>query len=113
MREYEKMLCVCFLKLDVLLSFNHCRSAPLYTFFPSLLASVLPSHPLASGGALALALAPTHGCACALLRPGPVLLLKVILLAQAQGFGHHLLSLPLAKLLALDSRWPLLLALAC
>jgi hypothetical protein len=66
----------------------------------------------ASGGALALALAPTLGCARALLRPGPVLLLKLKLLAQAQGFGHHLPSLPSAKLLALASRWPLLLALA-
>jgi hypothetical protein len=64
----------------------------------------------ASGGALALALAPTLGCARALLRPGPVLLLKLKLLAQAQGFGHHLPSLPSAKLLALASRWPLLLA---
>ena len=59
-----------------------------------------------------LALAPTLGCARALLRPGPVLLLKLKLSAQAQGFGHHLLSLPSAKLLALASRWPLLLALA-
>jgi len=66
----------------------------------------------ASGGALALALAPTLGCARALLRPGPVFLLKLKLLAQAQGFGHHLPSLPSAKLLALASRWPLLLALA-
>jgi len=30
--------------------------------------------------------------------------------ALAQGFGHHLPSLPSAKLLALASRWPLLLA---
>jgi hypothetical protein len=52
----------------------------------------------------------TLGCACALLRPGPVLLLKLRRLAQAQGFGHHLPSLPSAKLLALASRWPLLLA---
>jgi hypothetical protein len=49
MREYEKMLCVCFLKLDALLCFNHCRSAFLYTFFPLLLRSLLPSHPLAAG----------------------------------------------------------------
>ena len=137
MREYEKMLCVCFLKLDALLCLNPCRSAPLYIPSPSLLASLLPSHPSASGakpraravarapalssgcgpgwasgGALALALAPTLGCARALLRPGPVLLLKLKLLAQAQGFGHHLPSLPSAKLLALASRWPLLLALA-
>jgi hypothetical protein len=97
----------------------------LYTSFPSLLASLLPSRPsasgaktsssgcgpgLSSGGALALALAPTPACARALLRPGPVLLLKLKLLAQAQGFGHHLPSLPSAKLLALASRWPLLLA---
>jgi len=66
----------------------------------------------ASGGALALALAPTLGCARALLRPEPVFLLKLKLSAQAQGFGHHLPSLPSAKLLALASRWPLLLALA-
>jgi len=63
-------------------------------------------------GALALALAPRLGCAHALLRPGPVLLLKLKLLAQAQGFGHHLPSLLSAKLLALASRWPLLLTLA-
>jgi hypothetical protein len=99
----------------------------LYTSFPSLLASLLPSHPsasgtknlelglwpgLSSGGALTLALAPTLDCARALLRPGPVLLLKLKLLTPAQGFGHHLPSLPSAKLLALASRWPLLLALA-
>jgi len=95
----------------------------LYTFSlaPGLLAS-LPSlgfwrKTSSSGcgpgcGALALALAPTLGCALALLRPGPVLFLKLKLLAQAQGFGHHLPSLPSAKLLALASRWPLLLALA-
>jgi hypothetical protein len=97
----------------------------LYTSFPSLLASLLPSRPsasgaktwssvcapgLSSGGALALALAPSPGCACALLRPGPVLLLKLKLLAQAQGFGHHLPSLPSAKWLALARRWSLLLA---
>ena len=64
----------------------------------------------ASGGALALALAPTLGCGRALLRPRPVLLLKLKLLPQTQGFDHHLLSLPSAKLLALASRWPLLLA---
>ena len=125
MREYEKMLCVCFLKLDALLCLNPLplRSS-LYTFSlaPGLLTS-LPSLGFwrktsssgcgpgwASGGALALALAPTLGCARALLRPGPVLLLKLKLLAQAQGFGHHLPSLPSAKLLALASRWPLLLA---
>jgi len=49
MRQYEKMLCVCFLKLDALLCFNHCRSAPLYTFSASLQASSLPSHPSSSG----------------------------------------------------------------
>ena len=37
-REYEQMLCVCFLKLEALLCLNHCRTAPLYTSFPSLLA---------------------------------------------------------------------------
>jgi hypothetical protein len=37
-------------------------------------------------------------------------LLKPKLLAQAQGFGHHHPFLPSAKLLALASRWPLLLA---
>jgi hypothetical protein len=99
----------------------------LYTSFPSLLASLLPSRPSASGAktsssgcgpglsagrALALALAPTPGCACALLQPGPILMLKLKLLAQVQGFGHHLPSLPSAKLLALASRWSLLLALA-
>jgi hypothetical protein len=62
-------------------------------------------------GALALTLALTLGCARALLWAGPVLLLKLKLLAQAQGFGHHLPSLASAKLLALASRWPLLLAL--
>jgi len=93
----------------------------LYTFSraPGLLAS-LPSLGFwrktlssgwASGGALALELAPTLGCARALLRPGPLLLLKLKLLAQAQGFGNHLPSLPSAKLLALASRWPLLLNL--
>jgi hypothetical protein len=66
----------------------------------------------ASGKALALALAPTLSCASALLRPGPVLLLKLKLLAQAQGCGHHLPSHLSAKLLALASRWPLLLAIA-
>jgi len=91
----------------------------LYTSFPSLWSSVLPSRPsasgaktsslgcgpgLSSGGALALALALTPGCARALLRPGPVLMFKLKLLAQAQGFGHHLPSLPSAKLLALASR---------
>jgi hypothetical protein len=96
----------------------------LYTFFlaPGLLTS-LPSFGFwrktsssgcgpgwASGGALALAIAPTLCCAHALLRPGPVLLLKLKLLAQAQGFGHHHPSLPSAKLLALAGRWPLLLA---
>jgi hypothetical protein len=59
-----------------------------------------------------MALAPTVGCPRALLRPGPVLLLKLNLLAQAQGFGHHLPSLPSAKLLALASRRPLLLTRA-
>jgi len=118
------------LKLDALLCLNHCRSAPLYMppflrswppYFPPiprLLAqkprarAVARAPALSSGGALALALAPTLGCARALLRPGPVLLLKLKLLVQAQGFGHHLPSLPSAKLLALASRWPLLLALA-
>ena len=65
---------------------------------------------LSSGRALALALARTLGCARALLRPWSVLLLKLKLLVQAHGFGHHLPSLPSAKLLAFASRWPLLLA---
>jgi hypothetical protein len=70
--------------------------------------------------ALALALVPSPGCARDLLRPGPVLMLKLKLLAQAQGFGHPLPFLPSAKsralasrlslLLALANRWPLLLA---
>jgi hypothetical protein len=38
-----------FLKLDVLLCLNPCRSAPLYIPSPSLLASLLPFHPSASG----------------------------------------------------------------
>ena len=109
-----------FLKLDALLCLNHCRSAPLYIppflrswppYFPPI-PRLLAQKTSSSGGALALALGPTLGCARALLRPGPVLLLKLKLLAQAQGFGHHLPSLPSAKLLALASRWPLLLALA-
>jgi hypothetical protein len=37
------------------------------------------------------------------LQPRPVLLLKLKLLAQAQGFGHHPPSLPSAKLLALPA----------
>jgi hypothetical protein len=38
-----------FLKLDALPSLNPCRSAPLYIPSPSLVASLLPSNPLASG----------------------------------------------------------------
>jgi len=49
MREYEEMLCVCFLKLDALLCLDHSCSAPLYVPSPSLLASLFPSHPSASG----------------------------------------------------------------
>jgi hypothetical protein len=64
---------------------------------------------LSSGGALAVALALTAGCARALLRAWSMILCKLKLLLQAQGFAHHLLSLPLAILLILASRWPLLL----
>ena len=100
-----------FLKLVVLLCLYPCRSALLYIPSPSLLASILPTHPLASrakpraryvsralapssgcspgwacGGALALALAPTLGFAHALLRPGPVLLLKLKLFGTISRF---------------------------
>jgi hypothetical protein len=59
---------------------------------------------LSTGADLSVALAPTLGCARALLLPGPVPFLQFKLLAQAQGFGHHLPSLQLAKLLALASQ---------
>jgi hypothetical protein len=118
-----------FLKLDVMLCLNHCRSAPLNIppvlhcwppYLPSILRllvekprawAVAQALALSSGGVLALALPPTLGCPCASLWPGPVLLLKRILLTQAPGFRHHLLSLLSAQFLALGSRWPLLLAL--
>jgi len=99
-----------------------CSSLYLLSFAPGLLSS-LPSlgfwrenlelglwPGLSSGRALTWALAPTLGCARALLRPGPVVLLQFKLSAQGQGFGHHLPCLPSAKLIARASPWPLLLA---
>jgi len=120
--EDEKLRCVCFLMQDALLCLNHCRSAALIyllSFTPGLLTP--PPSPnfwcknlelgLWPGLRLwALALASTLGCAYALLLPGPLHLLKLKLLAQAQGFGHHLPFLLSTKLLALASRWPLVLA---
>jgi hypothetical protein len=64
----------------------------------------------ASGGTLALVLARTLGCTPALRRPGPMLLLNVKLLVQAEGLGHHLPSLSSTKAPAIARRWPLLLA---
>jgi len=122
--EDEKMWCVCVWSWTCWFASTTAAPLLLYTSFPSLLASLHPSHPYASGAkTLELGLWPglqhwrscgsaacSDSCARALLRPGPVLLLELTLLAQAQGFGHHLPSLPSAKLLALASRWPLLLA---
>jgi hypothetical protein len=62
--------------------------------------------------ALALAFPPTVGYAPGLLRPGPMLWVKLKLLTQGQGFGHHLPCLPSGKLLAIASRRALRLALA-
>ena len=71
--------------------------------------AVLRAPALSTGGALALALAPTLVLVlCS--GPGPCSCSSLNFLAQAQGFGRHLPSLPSAKLLALASRWPLLLA---
>jgi hypothetical protein len=89
------------------------RSWPRY--FPPIPGLLAQTSSLGCGpgcGAQALALAPTLGCACALLRPWPVRLLRLKHLSQAQGFGHHLPSLSSSKLLALASQWLLLLALA-
>jgi len=111
-----------FLKLDVLLCLNPCHSAPLYIPSPSLLASILPSHPLAFGakpraraGLLAghrlLSLLRLLAVLVLCSGPGPSSCSSLNFWLKLKVSENHLPSLPSAKLLALASRWPLLLAL--
>ena len=93
-----------FLKLNALLCLNHCRSAPLIYLVPGLLTSLpsLGSGPSSGSGSS------SNSCSCSCF--GFFAPAWARAFAQAQGFGHHLPSLPSAKMLAPASRWSKMLA---